>query len=278
LKPWVKVVFATYIAVTIPVLTFLFALMVKNLPKLVVTTWDALLHQRVEFSIARANGDVLTMFAVAVQVLFLLIQFFGVGLILYSVLRVPIGIVRVLIRSRRRPAAAAALGVTATALLLVGLTWGVRTGSTRSAAPAGVQSFAVTDRTHVDGPVDYPQVPPVAGDHAPIWQNCGFYDQPVVEENAVHSLEHGAVWITYRPDLTETQIGTLYALAQRDPYVLVSPYPDLPAPVVASAWNHQLRLDTAADPRLAQFVSAFRLGPQAPEPGGACTGGTGVPK
>jgi hypothetical protein len=59
--------------------------------------------------------------------------------------------------------------------------------------------------------------------------------------------------------------------------VLVSPYPDLPAPVVASAWGKQLQLDSANDPRLEQFVSAFREGPQTPEPGAPCTGGTGNP-
>ena len=55
------------------------------------------------------------------------------------------------------------------------------------------------------------------------------------DENAVHSLEHGAVWITYQPDLPQEQIEKLSDLAQRNRFVLVSPYPDLPAAVVASA-------------------------------------------
>jgi hypothetical protein len=33
-------------------------------------------------------------------------------------------------------------------------------------------------------------------------------------------------------------------------------------------------LDSTEDPRLEQFVSAFRQGPQTPEPGAPCMGGT----
>lgn len=147
----------------------------------------------------------------------------------------------------------------------------------RPKPPADVRSFKISDRKHVKGHVSYPQTPPVGGPHNPVWQNCFFYDKPVPNENAVHSLEHGAVWITFRPDLPRDQIDKLRELAESDSYLLVSPYPGLPAPVVASAWGKQLRLDAANDPRLEQFVRAFEQGSQAPEPGNPCIGGTGQP-
>lgn len=142
--------------------------------------------------------------------------------------------------------------------------------------PPGVQTFQVTDRRHVQGTVDYPQNPPVGGPHNPVWQNCGFYSQPVVNENAVHSLEHGVVWITYALDLPSDQVGMLRSIAVR-PHVLVSPYPNLPSPVVASAWGRQLQLDGTTDPRLEDFVDVFSYGKQAPEPDGPCEGGVGNP-
>ena len=147
-----------------------------------------------------------------------------------------------------------------------------------SPAPNGVTSYSHLSRNHTEGPVDYPQTPPVGGPHNPVPQNCGFYAEPVRNENAVHSLEHGAVWITYRPDLPGGQVETLRDLAQSNNYVLVSPYPGLPSPVVASAWGKQLRLNSANDPRLEQFVSAYSQGPQTPEPGAACSGGVGSPE
>jgi len=140
-----------------------------------------------------------------------------------------------------------------------------------------VQTFDKLSRDHTKSSVSYPQSPPVGGAHDPAWQNCGFYTQPVRNENGVHSLEHGAVWITYQQNLAQDQIDKLRNLAQNQTYVLVSPYPDLPSPVVASAWGKQERLKGANDPNLGKFVQKYRQGPQTPEPGALCTGGIGNP-
>jgi hypothetical protein len=143
--------------------------------------------------------------------------------------------------------------------------------------PAGVETIEVTSASHVDTAVAYERIPPVGGDHNPAWQNCGFYSEPISTEFGVHSLEHGAVWITHRADLAEDQIGALRDRTARS-YVLVSPWEgELPAPVVASAWGKQLQFDSATDPALAQFVDFFAQGPQTPEPGAACSGGVGNP-
>src|SRR3989442_12185424 len=100
----------------------------------------------------------------------------------------------------------------------------------------------------------------------------------MVAEPAVHSLEQGAVWITYRPDLPSAQVDVLRRLARRERLVLVSPHTELPVPVVASAWGRQVRLDYADDSRLGRFVHAFQRCLQAPERGGACRVGTRVPR
>ena len=139
-----------------------------------------------------------------------------------------------------------------------------------------VQSFTVR-QGHAGGTLTYEQTPPAGGIHNPVWQNCGYYSSPVPNETAVHSLEHGAVWITYRPDLPQSQVATLRQLAQDQTYILVTPYPNLPSPVVASAWGLQQRLSSANDPGLERFVRDYRQGPQTPERGAPCTGGTGRP-
>jgi hypothetical protein len=141
----------------------------------------------------------------------------------------------------------------------------------------GMVTYPNLARTHVTGPVTYAQNPPVGGPHDPLWLNCGIYTSPVRNENAVHSLEHGAVWITYQPSLAPSAVQHLVSLVKGHAYVILAPYPGLPAPIVASAWGLQLKLQTANDPRVAEFIQKYANGPQAPEPGGECTGGTGSP-
>jgi Protein of unknown function (DUF3105) len=143
--------------------------------------------------------------------------------------------------------------------------------------PDGVKTFPATTNRNLSGSIEYARRPPTNGDHAPIWQNCGFYGKPIQDVHAVHSLDHGAVWITYRPNLPADQVDVLRRFA-RERYVLVSPYPGQPAPVVATAWRNQLRLDSASDPRLRQFVDQFRISETAPRSGNGCTGGVGEPE
>lgn len=103
------------------------------------------------------------------------------------------------------------------------------------------------------------------------------YTETIANENGVHSLEHGAVWITYRPDLPDLEVRTLQALTRQSGFRLLSPYPDLPSPIVISAWGYQLQVEQADDPRIKDFIEQYELSPQGPEPGAPCTGGVGQP-
>jgi hypothetical protein len=158
------------------------------------------------------------------------------------------------------------------ALVIIGLTaWGL----IRSAGGVdGITEYEDLDARHVSGPVEYEQSPPVGGDHNATWQNCDFYTEPIANEHAVHSLEHGAVWITYQPDLPEADIETLREDMGTSGYVLVSPYEDQDSPVVLSAWGIQLKVESADDPKIEQFLNKYVLGPQTQEQNAACTGGT----
>ena len=129
---------------------------------------------------------------------------------------------------------------------------------------------------HMVGRINYTESPPLGGPHNVAWQNCGIYNAPIHSEHAVHSMEHGAVWITYRPDLPPDQVQILREAASDD-FMLLSPYPGLTAPVVASSWNHQIRLDGATDPRLRAFIDRYKNNPETtPEFGATCAGAIGT--
>ncbi|WP_017580710.1 DUF3105 domain-containing protein [Nocardiopsis valliformis] len=162
-------------------------------------------------------------------------------------------------------AAAAVLGLLGTAIFM----------EFRSRNIDGVQEYTVGDFSHVEigDVVDYDQSPPVGGQHWPSWQNCGVYGAPVTPELAVHSMEHGAVWITYDPELPEEEVQTLQNFYNPGDYLVISPYEgDMPAPIVASSWGRQIAVDSADDENLSRYVQFYERGTDVPEPGASCSG------
>jgi hypothetical protein len=139
---------------------------------------------------------------------------------------------------------------------------------------SGLKVFKGIQRTHVATTVKYDQTPPVGGPHNSIPQTCQVYTAAIANEHAVHSLEHGAVWVTYRPDLPAGEIKALAGLVQGDPYRMLSPYPGQKAPISLQAWARQVTVSKPDDKRVKQFLDAYTSGPQAPERGSACSGTT----
>ena len=95
-------------------------------------------------------------------------------------------------------------------------------------------------------------------------------------ENAVHSLEHGAIWVTYDPSLSDADLETLKSLLPST-YIVLSPFDDLPSPIVLSGWNSQLQVDAADDPRIPEFLEEYWQSQNVPEPGALCTGAVDAP-
>lgn len=142
---------------------------------------------------------------------------------------------------------------------------------------AGVVEHERQARDHVDGEIEAGDLPPVGGIHNDVWLNCGIYDEPVAVGNAVHSLEHGATWIAYQPELPAEEVQALYDLASGEDFVLMSPYPGLKSPIVLTAWERQLEVESADDERIPEFLERFQQGPTTPELGATCQDGIGTP-
>ena len=163
----------------------------------------------------------------------------------------------------------------AVVLLMVGfLIWSNVSGSPSAAAVPidGVQKYTHKDSSHTTDKVTYSETPPTGGNHAPMWAACNgkVYDKQVPNEQAVHSLEHGAVWITYQPSLDAAQIGVLSKKVQPHTYAFMSPFSEQKSPIVVTAWGNQLSVQSADDPHIDQFLKQFSQGRQTPEPGASC--------
>jgi hypothetical protein len=192
-------------------------------------------------------------------------------------------------RERRNRVLVIATSVVAVAGLVVGTVFLVQSrsdddSSTEAKATTGkfvtgsdgVKTWKGTlGRTHVTKTVKYPTEPPVGGDHAQVWMNCNgdVYTKALNNMNAVHSLEHGAVWVTYNSKAAKADVEALAAKVKKTPYTLMSPDDEQADPIMLTAWGHQRTVTGASDPNVAEFFEKFVQGDQTPEPGAACTGG-----
>tara|TARA_B100000579_G_scaffold428560_1_gene438920 strand:+ start:8799 stop:9377 length:579 start_codon:yes stop_codon:yes gene_type:complete len=140
-----------------------------------------------------------------------------------------------------------------------------------------VEYLVITSREHTDENVDYPTIPPVGGDHLGIWHTCGIYKVELLDEAAVHSLEHGAVWVTYKPEIEKEEIIKLTTMLSNRSKILLSPHSGQISPIVATAWGRRLEIESANDYRLNKFVDLFVDGEAAPEAGITCDRGIGRP-
>ncbi|AWW39887.1 DUF3105 domain-containing protein [Streptomyces cadmiisoli] len=185
------------------------------------------------------------------------------------------------------------LTITASAVVVAGLVVGgvvlVRTQSDSGAAASdsknpgklvagadGVSTWkGELSRNHVAENVAYPVEPPVGGDHHQAWMNCNgnVYTDEIPDVNAVHSLEHGAVWVTYTSKAQKADVDALAAKVKKTPYTLMSPDEKQKDPIMLTAWGHQRAVTGADDPNIDKFFEKYVQGEQTPEPGAACTGG-----
>ena len=185
----------------------------------------------------------------------------------------------------RKPAKAPADHRTRNLLLMAGgvigvavLGWLLWLGLRPTPELEGVVEFPRPSRGHeVNLDIPFGDLPPAGGVHDPVWQNCGIYEEPLATPNVVHSMEHGAVWITYQPDLPADEVAAIQDAIRGQNFLVVSPYPEQRSPIVLTGWGVQLELDSPDDERFDTFIERYRVGPNTPERGAACTNGIGEP-
>ena len=147
------------------------------------------------------------------------------------------------------------------------------------AADKSIDGVSVSDkeaRDHTDQPVQYDKAPPTGGKHNNTPQSCQVYTEGVPSERAVHSLEHGAVWITYNPDeISDADLATLSQYVADQTYIMMSPYAGQSSLISLQSWNHQVFVDAVDDPRINEFITLLRQNPATtPEAGATCTSPT----
>lgn len=166
------------------------------------------------------------------------------------------------------------LPVLAAVVIVIGglLFMGVRAWPTAPSDAALMgEDVPITSAAHVASAAELQieeGVAPAGGPHFAQPLRAGIYGAPVEDGNAIHSLEHGMLWITYRADLiSEEELEALNSAAQaHSADVVLSPRPQNEDVATITSWGQRMTIDTPVDEdRVLEFITTNR--DRSPEPG-----------
>ena len=128
-------------------------------------------------------------------------------------------------------------------------------------------SKAVADegRTHVSegASVEYNSNPPTSGNHWPVPLSDGVYSTEKPDEAIVHSLEHGRVWVSYKPSIPDQTKKALEELLKRYNGTILTPRSANDTDIALAAWNRLDAFDlnpdgTFNEQRIIDFINRWR--------------------
>ena len=128
-----------------------------------------------------------------------------------------------------------------------------------------VAEFAIEGRDHVAAgvKVDYKTNPPTSGAHLGQAENWGVYSKEIDDKAAVHGLEHGGIWISYK-DVDETTQKALEAIGRvNSQSVIVSPRSGNDDKIVVVSWGRMMRLESADQALIQKYIDIYKN--QSPE-------------
>lgn len=129
--------------------------------------------------------------------------------------------------------------ITVLGLIILAIGWWLK-----SLAPEGAdfsQSYPDQGREHIavdSSHEPYNSNPPTSGGHYAEWAAEKFYTREVPDENLVHNLEHGDVWIAYHPRISDEAKNRLKKFANSK--VVITPRKANKRDIALMAWT---RLD-----------------------------------
>lgn len=123
--------------------------------------------------------------------------------------------------------------------------------SHKKTAERKIYAVQITDqgRNHIDVGASHPNYnsnPPTSGWHYAEWKQKGVYKEQQPDENLIHNLEHGYIWISYHPDANLEiikQLENFYGFGKK---IVVEPRKENDKLISLAAWNWLDKFDSAS--------------------------------
>ncbi|MSU56049.1 MAG: DUF3105 domain-containing protein [Candidatus Taylorbacteria bacterium] len=143
--------------------------------------------------------------------------------------------------------------------------WGIArmVQSSGPQSPDFSTAYPAQSRDHIEVGTEHPAYnsnPPSGGQHYILTAKKQFYTEPIPDENAIHNLEHGDIWITYHPRVSESVKNELkqFAFAK----ILISPREANDNDIALVAWDRvdafNLDGDSVPKERIMDFINRYR--------------------
>jgi len=148
------------------------------------------------------------------------------------------------------------------AVLVLGSIFNAPPGLDLAAIPDSSQSFPIQSRDHIEPGAQHPPYnsdPPTGGWHYALAARTGVYTGALPDEQVVHNLEHGHIWLSYRDAGDEEALAVLRDLQRLYPdYVIVTHRPQNDTRIAAAAWGRLLALNEPDAGQLHAFIVRYR--------------------
>lgn len=140
---------------------------------------------------------------------------------------------------------------------------------TRGAKPVAVSKpvegtveYDIVGRNHIASGTagsGYNSNPPSSGMHWPSPAKNGVYDQPLPDEQLIHNLEHGHVWISYKPEAPDEVKNKLKEIVKDDDWkVILEPRGKNETMIALVAWGRVLKMDDPNYDKVKDFIRTYR--------------------
>lgn len=139
--------------------------------------------------------------------------------------------------------------------------------STRPQAPRPGEEFPILGQEHIEigaTHIEYNSNPPTSGPHYAQPAEWGVYDKELPDEQVIHNLEHGGIWISYK-DVDGDTKSKLETLGKKYPRsVVVAPRSSNDKPVILASWGRLEKLESFDEDIIKTFIK--RNMNKSPEP------------
>lgn len=141
---------------------------------------------------------------------------------------------------------------------IAGMIYGLIRSANQSEQNRPGQAYAIQGQEHIAIGANHPEYnsnPPTSGWHYEQEATWGVSQVELPDEQLIHNLEHGGIWISYT-GIDDATKSALEKIAQSQSKVVVEPRVKDDAPIVVASWGRAQKFQALDEQGILNFIKA----------------------